>query len=89
MPSAPAPGGHEGLTPPSKLSGELDREIKEGSFAGPLLGVLSSTGVSSVSGLGLTEEKKKTISFSSEGGTKMSCAEIHSNTSKLDVKELE
>lgn len=59
MPSAPAPGGHEGLTPPSKLSGELDREIKEGSFAGPLLGVLSSTGVSSVSGLGLTEEKKR------------------------------
>lgn len=58
MPSAPGPGGHKGLTPPSGVSGELDREIKEGSFAGLLLGVPSSDGVASGSGLGLKGELK-------------------------------
>lgn len=57
VPSAPAPGGHEGLTPASGVSGELDREMKEGSFAGPVLGVPSSSGEESGSGLGLTGKK--------------------------------
>lgn len=61
MPSGPAPGGHEGLTPPSGVSGELDREMKEGSFARQVLGVPSSAGVDSGSGLGLTGGKKKAI----------------------------
>lgn len=61
MPSAPAPGGHEGLTPPSGVSGELDREMKDGSFAGPVLGVPSSAGGDSGSRLGLTGKKKDNI----------------------------
>lgn len=51
VPSAPAPGGHERLSPPSGVSGELEREMKEGSFAGPVLGVPSSFGVDSDSRL--------------------------------------
>lgn len=59
MPFAPAPGGHEGPTLHSGVSGELDREMKDGSFSGPLLGVPSSAGVDSGSRLGLIGGEKK------------------------------
>lgn len=59
VPSVPAPGGHEGLTPISGVSGELEREIKEGSFARPVLGMSSSDRVCTGSGVGLKGGKKQ------------------------------